>query len=114
MNITITTSLSETGTQILHVHGNIDSNAAQALETALWNLIDAGTTQILVDLHDSNYVSSGALRTFLTAHKEVRQSPGGDLRLYGANEYVQKIFDLAGFTQFLTLAPDLHTAEQGL
>ncbi len=110
----ITTSRTDSGIPILHIEGHVDSQAAQALETALWNLITGGTCRILVDLHGANYVSSGGLRAFLAAHKEVRKHPGGDLRLYGANDYVRKIFELAGLTDLMPLAPDLATAQMGL
>jgi len=110
----ITTSVTDSGIEVLHIQGNLDSHAAQALESALWNLIEAGTYRILVDLHDVDYVSSGGLRTFLAAYKEVHKHEGGDLRLYGANDYVHKIFELAGFTDFLTLAPDQAAAAKEL
>lgn len=110
----ITTSVTDSGIQVLHIEGNLDSQAAQALETTLWDLIKAGTYKILVDLQAVDYVGSGALRAFLATYKEVHKHEGGDLRLYGANDYVHKIFDLAGFTEFLTLAPDQATAEKGL
>lgn len=110
----ITTSVTDSSIRVLHIKGNVDSQAAQALESTLWDLINVGIYKILVDLQDVDYVSSGGLRTFLAAYKEVHKHEGGDLRLYGANDYVHKIFDLAGFTEFLTLAPDQATAEEGL
>jgi anti-sigma B factor antagonist len=77
------------------INGRIDSTNATELGDALNTAIDAGRTQIVVDLSNVEYMSSAGLRELVTALKKVKKGTG-DLRLASPSERVQDVLDLAG------------------
>jgi anti-sigma B factor antagonist len=81
------------------VDGRIDSNTAPQLEQALKNIIDEGRYRIVVDLSDTDFMSSAGLRALIAALKQVRRFNRGDLRLAAIPTKVKKAFELAGLLE---------------
>jgi anti-sigma B factor antagonist len=84
---------------LVEVSGRIDSSTAPQLEQALKKIIKAGRFHIVVDLAETEFMSSAGLRALIAALKEVRRFNRGDLRLSGLSPKVKKAFDLAGFLE---------------
>jgi anti-sigma B factor antagonist len=76
--------------------GEIDANSSPQLDKALRALIDAGVSQLVVDMSKVSYTSSAGLRAVLWGLKQAR-AKSGDLRLAGLQPQVKEVFDLAGF-----------------
>jgi anti-sigma B factor antagonist len=83
---------------LVAVEGRVDSSTAPQLEKALQKIIDAGRYRIVVDLSDTDFMSSAGLRALLSSLKQVRRFNRGDLRLAGMSTKVKKAFELAGLT----------------
>ena len=81
---------------LIEVSGRIDSSTAPQLEQALQKAIDDGHYRIVVDLSETDFMSSAGLRALLSALKQVRRFNRGDLRLANPTERVHKALDLAG------------------
>jgi anti-sigma B factor antagonist len=64
---------------LFDIRGRIDSTNAAELGDALNAAIDAGRTQIVLDLSNVEYMSSAGLRELVTALKKVKRGTG-DLR----------------------------------
>jgi anti-sigma B factor antagonist len=92
------------GTWIISTAGRIDAYSAKSLEDCLKRAIDGGHRDLVVDLKNTDYISSGGLRVFLATLKELRKD-GGSLKLCGLNPAVLKIFKLAGFTSIFSIYP---------
>jgi len=90
------------GTKLINTTGRIDAFSAKTLEDCLKKAIAEGNRNILVNLKDTDYISSGGLRVFLAALKELRKD-GGSLRLCCLSPAVLKIFKLAGFTSIFSI-----------
>lgn len=82
---------------LVAVDGRVDSSTAPQLERALQKIINGGRYRIVVDLSETDFVSSAGLRVLLSALKQVRRFNRGDLRLAGMSTKVKKAFELAGF-----------------
>ena len=67
----------------------------------------AGTSKILVNLENLEYISSAGLRVLLLTAKQLAQS-GGTMKLCGANGTVEEVLEISGFGALL----DLHDSEQ--
>jgi len=93
MNIT-TTANGEV--KVIALNGNFDTNTSPDAEAHLNALINEGTTKIIVDLKDINYISSAGLRVLLVTTKLLK-SKGGECRICNLNEMVQEVFDISGF-----------------
>ena len=91
---------------VVKVTGRVDSNTAPQLENALNRIINAGRFRIVVDLNETEYMSSAALRTLLSALKQVHRWNRGDLRLTNMPEKIKKAFDLAGFLELFQVFDD--------
>lgn len=81
---------------LIAVDGRVDSSTAPQLDKALQKIIDNGRYRIVVDLSETDFMSSAGLRALLSALKQVRRFNRGDLRLAGISPKVKKAFELAG------------------
>lgn len=95
-----------TGTDItrIRVSGRIDSYTVQRVEEEIQSLVRIGTSKLICDLCDVEFVAGPGLKVFLKAMQEARKQDG-DLKLCGARPDVEKLFSLAGFTSIATLYP---------
>ncbi len=84
---------------LVEVSGRIDSSTAPQLEQALDKIIKEGRYHIVVDLGETDFMSSAGLRALLSALKQVRRFNRGDLRLANLPDRIRKAFDLAGLLE---------------
>jgi len=85
---------------VIKLLGNLDTNTAPDAESKINNWLDEGTQKMIINLEQTNYVSSAGLRIFLATAKKITAS-GGVLKLCGANDVVQEILDISGFSTIL-------------
>lgn len=88
---------------LIAVSGRVDSSTAPQLEKALRKILDNGRYRIVVDLAETDFVSSAGLRALLSALKQARRFNRGDLRLAGLSPKVKKAFELAGLDALFQL-----------
>jgi anti-anti-sigma factor len=98
---------------VLEVSGQIDSTGAGALRERLTALIAAGTTNLLVDLHGVDYVSSAGFWALL-AGARLLEARSGRLLLCGLSGEVQRLFDLTSLDQMFTIYPNRELAIAGM
>ena len=86
--------------------GRLDATTALELDKNLNASLD-GITDLTVDLAEMEYISSAGLRTLLKLQK--RMDRQGAMRLCNLRENVREVFDMTGFTDFLTIDEDRKT-----
>jgi anti-sigma B factor antagonist len=84
---------------LIEVAGRVDSSTAPQLEQVLKKSIKDGHYRLVVDLSETEFMSSAGLRALLSALKEVRRFNRGDVRLANLPDKIKKAFDLAGFLE---------------
>ena len=84
---------------LVEIDGRIDSSTAPQLEQALTGIIKEGRYRIVVDMGETDFMSSAGLRALLSALKQVRRFNRGDVRLANMRDKVKKAFDLAGLLE---------------
>lgn|SRR5687767_3914330 len=94
---------------VVSMSGSIDALTAGDVITYFERHVTEGATRLVAGLDGVDYVSSAGLRSFLATLKAARQA-GGDLRLAGAQDNVQKVLAMAGFTSILKTYPNVETA----
>ena len=103
----------EAGVVIVSPHGRIDSTSSAALERHLQGLAAAGQTRVVIEFSSVDYISSAGLRVMLALAKRGRDQKGR-LALFGMNDSVRQVFELAGFVALFTIpatrAEALHAA----
>lgn len=81
--------------------GKLTVQTAPELDTVISQL-DAGITELNVDLSQLDYISSAGLRVLVSAQK-MMVSRGGGLRLLSPNDDVYEVFDMTGLAEVLTI-----------
>ena len=85
---------------IVKLQGNLDTNTAPDAESEINKKLGEGVQKMVISLEQTNYVSSAGLRIFLATAKKITAS-GGVLKLCSANDVVQEILDISGFSTIL-------------
>ena len=91
---------------VVKITGRVDSATAPDAEKALQDLLEADRNQLVLDLHDTEYMSSAGLRVLVTTLKAARKS-GGDLKLAQLSGRVKDVLDLAGLTPVFNVYGDV-------
>jgi anti-sigma B factor antagonist len=94
---------------IVKVMGRVDSATAPDLEKALQGLLEAERSRIVLDLQETDYMSSAGLRVLVAAHKTAKKS-GGGLGLAQPSARVLEVLELAGLTPVFDIYPDVLAA----
>ena len=91
---------------VVKVSGRVDSATAPELEKSLQSLLDSERTRIVLDLQETDYMSSAGLRVLVAMHKAAKKN-GGGLCLAQPSARVQEVLDLAGLTPVFDVRADL-------
>jgi len=91
---------------VVKVVGRVDSATAPDLEKSLQSLVDSDRNQIVLDLQETEYMSSAGLRVLVTMLKAAKKN-GGDLRLSQLSLCVKEVLELAGLTPVFGIYPDV-------
>ncbi len=98
---------------ILRVIGRLDSSTSKTMEERLLSVIDSGEGRLVIELSQLDYISSAGLRVFLLAAKRMGNT-NGRMILCSLKDAVKQVFDIAGFSSFLTLAGSTEEAINNL
>ena len=80
--------------------GYLDTATAPELKAVLDTAL-AGVTELTLDFEKLEYISSSGLRLLLFAQKAMDRQ--GSMKVIHANETVMEIFEVTGFSDFLTI-----------
>lgn len=98
---------------ILRVIGRLDASTSKTMEERLLSIIDSGEGRLVIELSQLDYISSAGLRVFLLAAKRMGNT-NGRMILCSLKGVVKQVFDIAGFSSFLTLAGSTEEAIKNL
>lgn len=91
----------QNGTELtMALEGRLDTITSPELEKELKASMD-GADSLVLDFSKLEYISSAGLRVLLSAHKAMAGK--GGMTVANANEIVQEVFDVTGFSDILTL-----------
>ena len=85
---------------ILALTGRLDTSTAPQLETEISDLLSTQTA-VTLDMDKLEYISSAGLRVILKTQKALEGKDG--LKLTNVSEAVKEVFDITGFSDFLTI-----------
>jgi anti-anti-sigma factor len=130
MEIKVSSENGRVPVTIIHIDGNLDSSTYSTFQAKAEELIQSGTSHILVDLTHSPYVSSAGLRAFHQIFKDLNAvhldaNPGEQkikqgisdgtykspyLKLLHLSEETRLVFKTSGFDIYMEAFDDLKTA----
>ncbi len=82
------------------LEGRLDTMTSPEFEAELDQSLD-GITELTLDFSALDYISSAGLRVLLRTHK--RLTGQGEMKITGANETINEIFDVTGFNDILNI-----------
>jgi anti-sigma B factor antagonist len=97
---------------VVEVVGEIDVYTASVLREKLADLINADTTDLVIDLTGVGFLDSTGLGVLVGALKKVRGF-GGRLQLVVNQEKVMKVFRITALTQVFTIRETVEDALAG-
>ena len=80
----------------------IDTINAVNFENEISPFLSDSGLKIIFDCTNLDYISSSGLRVILKAQKLV-SARKGEMKLIGVKPTIKKVFDMTGFTRFLTI-----------
>ncbi len=89
--------------------GRIDSSSVGAMDEAFHQVFSTDAVALLVDMGKVEYISSGGLRSFLLALKEMKKREGS-MALCSLGPSVSKVFKLSGFNTIFEILPGCEEA----
>ncbi|MFN2184200.1 MAG: STAS domain-containing protein [Anaerolineae bacterium] len=93
--------------ELVTVAGRVDSSTAPELEKVLLGLIQSGQKNIVVNMKDTDFISSAGLKALLSALMKVRKMiPSGDVVISEIRPELRESFDLVGFDRLFTFHDD--------
>jgi len=102
---------SHSGINIFKLNGRLDSNTSQGFEKKIFQAIDDGSKNMIIDFKDLEYISSAGLRVILKATKALKREEG-KMMLCDMQDYVKEVFEIAGFDSFLPIVGSMDDALQ--
>ncbi len=96
-------------TATLRIQGFLYANTLDQLEKTLQSVLSADRKKLVLDLSETNYISSGGWVLILTSFRRI-QADGGGLVLTGMKAEVYDSFELLEFDKILKSYPNVETA----
>jgi anti-sigma B factor antagonist len=97
------------GVVLFVLYGDIDLHVAPELRERLTAAVEAGATDLVLDLSRVTFMDSMALGVLLGVLKSLRPR-GGELRLVVPSSDLRRIFEITLLDQVFTLAPNRQEA----
>jgi anti-anti-sigma factor len=128
MEIKVTTENARVPLSIMHISGKIDSATHQIFQSRAEELIGNGTRYILVDLANTEFVSSAGLRALhnifnklRAVHQDVndddlrKKMSAGEykspfVKVVNSSAQIREIFEVSGFDTYIEAYDDLEKA----
>src|SRR5882757_1514782 len=96
--------------EILALDGEIDLHRSPEVKDLLRPFIERKAPFVLIDLGQVTYIDSSGLAVFIEAFQRV-MAYGGRLGLFGLQEGVRNIFEIARLDQVFEIFPDEAAAQ---
>lgn len=101
------------GVVTYELSGRLDTQSAPDFQGVLDEGFDGGENKIILDCKNLEYMSSAGLRTILYAKKCIDDDgmdengvPKGFLKLINVSDEIIEVFDMTGFSEFLSINED--------
>ncbi len=85
---------------VIVLNGRLDTTTAPSLESFLDETI-SDIKELVFDMEHLEYISSAGLRVLLKVQKEMNKK--GNMKLIHVSEAVMEVFEITGFSDFLSI-----------
>lgn len=106
MNLRVETRNPREGVAVIALSGEVDVYTSPRVKQEIVDLLNGGTTKLVVDLSGVEYLDSTGLGVLIGGLKRARERDG-DLKLLCDNPRILRIFEITGLTKIF----DIHRTE---
>jgi len=106
MNLRVETRSPREGVAVIALSGEADVYTSPRVKQEIVDLLNSGTTKLVVDLTGVEYLDSTGLGVLIGGLKRAREREG-DLKLICDNVRILRIFEITGLTKIF----DIHRSE---
>ena len=99
-------------THVVAVTGEIDLFTAPEFKERVSAPIDAGRSNVIIDLSETTFIDSSSLGVLIGAHRRLKLR-GGSLVVVCDNDAIVKTFKITGLDGVFTLVPSVDDALDG-
>jgi anti-sigma B factor antagonist len=92
------------GREVVAVRGEIDVATSPALRDQLYEIIDGGARELVVDLAELGFIDSSGLGVLVAALKHMKEQDG-ELVLAGLQQPALRVFEITDLTALFTIEP---------
>lgn len=97
---------------IVEFIGQLDSETSLTAENHIFQLIDKGAENLIIDLTQTEFINSAGLKFFLAASKQMKLKKR--IKFCNPNEIVLGVLELSGFMTILDVKRSVEAALQEL
>ena len=98
--------------KVIKPTGDLDVYTVGSLRDAIGEMIEEGSTKVVVDLDGVPFMDSSGLGALMGGVRRLRES-GGDLAIACTREQHLKLFTITGFGEGVSIAPTVEEAAAG-
>lgn len=97
---------------IIKIIGDIDHHIAQTVKQKIEKSYnDNNATNIIFDFTQVSFMDSSGIGMIIGRYKNL--VPGGEIKIYGVDENIKKIFDISGLNKIVKFCDTLENAVGG-
>lgn len=97
------------GTPILHISGEITSEADDEIMNSYNSIPEASRTRILLNFSETSYINSAGIATLISLITKASEN-SGKIEFAGLNSHFRKVMDIVGLTDFVVIHDSLEKA----
>ena len=101
--------IKEGNKDILSLIGEVDASNSVLLDQSMQEILQQGTTFLLIDGNQLGYISSAGLGAFMSYLDDFSEQ-GIRFAIFGLNEQVSEVFKILGLDRLIQIVPDKSTA----
>lgn len=95
--------------QIMHCGGSLDADTVAAFKKIALDLVNAGTTRIVIDCANLTFIDSMGLGVLISLLRRVR-TRDGDIKVAALSDEVKTIFEITRLHRLFDVCTDWDTA----
>jgi len=105
-----TSSAEVDGVSVIAVRGELDLSTAPRLEAPLDAALNGGSTSVLIDLSECEFIDSTGIALIVRAWQQLEGNGSGQLGICNPNEQVRRVLDVSGLDQSIPVHPSREDA----
>jgi anti-anti-sigma factor len=98
------------GAVVIAPQGTVDAHSAPEVRSRIDQVLDGGTTRLVLNLEEVPFLDSAGLAILVSAHKRAKELDGNVVLIWPRDETVQRILRLTRFDKVFQITASVDEA----